>query len=181
MNSCGTHPDAGLPTLIACVDPNPRARLDGLASVRHHPRLFGPADAEAAAALEPGDMLFIDSSHVAMPGSDVDRLLLDVLPRLAPGVLVHLHDIFLPDAYPAAWTWRGYNEQVAVGALLQGGAYAILFASRYVVTATDWLDGRAVARLPLPEGAWETSLWLVKRGAAADARSLTIAGSADQE
>lgn len=154
--------DGGLPTRLTCIDPNPRARLDGLPCVRHYPRLFGPEDAEAAAALEPGDVLFVDSSHVAMPGSDVDRLLLDVLPRLAPGVLVHLHDIFLPDAYPAAWTWRGYNEQVAVGALLQGGAYALLFASRYVATATDGLDGSALARLPLPDGAWETSLWLVK-------------------
>ena len=49
-----------------------------------------------------------------MPGSDVDLLLNEVLPQLRPGVLIHLHDIFLPDPYPAGWAWRGYNEQVAV-------------------------------------------------------------------
>ncbi|MBK3396748.1 MULTISPECIES: class I SAM-dependent methyltransferase [Methylobacterium] len=154
--------DGDLPTAITCIDPAPRAPLAGL-GLRHEARLFGPADAEEAAALDPGDMLFIDSSHVAMPGTDVDRLILDVLPRLRSGVIVHLHDIFLPDAYPASWAWRGYNEQLLVGALLQGGAYAPLFASRYVATrAGRSLDG-ILARLPLPEGAFETSLWLRKR------------------
>ncbi|MET7247525.1 class I SAM-dependent methyltransferase [Methylobacterium sp. EM32] len=153
--------DGGLSTTITCIDPAPRAPLTGL-GLRHEARLFGPADAEEAAALESGDVLFIDSSHVAMPGTDVDRLLLDVLPRLAAGVLVHLHDIFLPDAYPEAWAWRGYNEQVPVGTLLQGGAYAPLFASRYVAAGTGWpLDG-VLARLPLLPGAFETSLWLRK-------------------
>ncbi|SFV14844.1 Predicted O-methyltransferase YrrM [Methylobacterium sp. 174MFSha1.1] len=153
--------DGNLSTAITCIDPEPRAPLAGL-GLRHEARLFGPADAEAAASLEPGDVLFIDSSHVAMPGTDVDRLLLDVLPRLASGVLVHLHDIFLPDAYPEAWAWRGYNEQVPVGTLLQGGAYIPLFASSYVAVRAGWpLDG-VLARLPLPPGAFETSLWLRK-------------------
>ncbi|KMO20072.1 class I SAM-dependent methyltransferase [Methylobacterium indicum] len=154
--------DGGLSTAITCIDPAPRAPLTGL-GLRHEARLFGRADAEEAAALEPGDILFVDSSHVAMPGTDVDRLVLDVLPRLRSGAIVHLHDIFLPDAYPASWAWRGYNEQLLVGALLQGGAYAPLFASRYVVAQTGWaLDG-ILARLPLPAGAFETSLWLRKR------------------
>ena len=78
-----------------------------------------------------GDILFIDSSHIAMPGTDVDRLFLDVLPRLAGGTLVHIHDITLPDAYPEIWDWRGYNEQMLVGALLQGGGYELVFASHY--------------------------------------------------
>ncbi|GJD50448.1 hypothetical protein OPKNFCMD_3187 [Methylobacterium crusticola] len=154
--------DGGLATAITCIDPAPRATLADL-PVRHAARLFGEADAAAAAGLAAGDVLFVDSSHVAMPGTDVDRVLLDVLPRLAPGVLVHLHDVFLPEAYPAAWAWRGYNEQVAVGALLQGGAYAPVFASRYVAAGTGLLAGSVVERLPLPAGAYESSLWLRKR------------------
>ena len=72
-------------------------------------------------------------------------------------MLVHIHDIFLPEAYPDSWAWRGYNEQLMVGALLQGGAYAPLFASRYVAMRTGWsLDG-VLTRLPLPPGAFETS------------------------
>ena len=97
-----------------------------------------------------------------MPGTDVDRIVLDLLPRCPPGVLVHIHDVFLPDPYPPEWAWRGYNEQLLVGALLQGGAFELVFASGYVAAyRPDWLG--PVARLPLLEGAYETSLWLRKR------------------
>ena len=99
---------------------------------------------------------------IEAPGSDVDRLLGDTLPRLAAGVVVHIHDILLPDAYPESWGWRGYNEQNGAGALLQAG-YEPLFASRYAVTrmAGD-LAATVVARLPLVAGAWESGLWLRK-------------------
>ncbi|HEX4768528.1 MAG TPA: class I SAM-dependent methyltransferase [Lichenihabitans sp.] len=156
--------DGGLATDLTCIDPRPRAPLAGL-PLRHQARRFGAADEAAAASLGPGDILFIDSSHVAMPGTEVDRLLLDVLPRLGAGVLVHLHDIFLPDPYPAAWMRRGYNEQIVVGALLQGGAYDLVFASRYVATRTDLLAGSLIADLPLSAAAFEASLWLRKRSA----------------
>ena len=65
---------------------------------------------------------------------DVDRLLNQILPLLAPGIIVHVHDIFLPDPYPEAWAWRGYNEQSAIAAMLQGEAYELLFASHYLVS-----------------------------------------------
>jgi hypothetical protein len=110
--------------------------------------------------------LFIDSSHIGMPGTDVDRLFLDVLPRLAPGVLVHIHDITLPDAYPPEWAWCGYNEQLLVGALLQGLSYELLFASHYAAKAfLPRMTRGIIAELPLARGAHETSLWCVKRGA----------------
>jgi predicted O-methyltransferase YrrM len=154
--------DGGLPTAIVCIDPSPRAKLDGL-NVDHRHQLLRDAEPGLFDVLRAGDMLFIDSSHVAMPGTDVDRLLLDVLPRLGAGVLIHVHDVFLPDDYPADWRWRGYNEQLAVGALLQGGAYELVFASHYVRTCASQLLGRAVNDLPLASGARETSLWLRKR------------------
>lgn len=156
--------DGGLPTEIVCVDPAPRARLDGLANVRHLPCLLADAPPDALAALGSGDVLFIDSSHVAMPGTDVDRLFLDVLPRLPAGALIHVHDVFLPDAYPETWRWRGYNEALVVGALIQGGAYEILFASRYVATRlAERLAAGVIGRLPHREGAFASSLWLRKR------------------
>jgi predicted O-methyltransferase YrrM len=155
--------DGGLSTTLVCIDPAPRANLDGL-PVRHIPSLLRDADARLVAELAPGDMLFIDSSHIAMPGTDVDRLVLDVLPRLPDGILVHLHDILLPDQYPDEWTWRGYNEQMLVGALLQGQAYELVFASHFVVMhRPDLIGPGVVARLPLVTGAHETSLWLRKR------------------
>jgi hypothetical protein len=114
--------------------------------------------------LGPGDVLFLDSSHILMPGSDVDLLLNRVLPRLPPGVLVHIHDIFLPFDYPPVWGWRAYNEQLGVVPLLATGAYAPIFSSVWV---SQRLGARVaesvVARLPMPTGAMATSLWLEKR------------------
>ncbi len=158
--------DGGLPTRITCIDPAPRADL-GRLRVEHRPVLLRDADPAEFEALEPGDILFVDSSHIAMPGTDVDRLFLDVLPRLAGGTLVHVHDIALPYSYPEDWGWRGYNEQLLVGALLQGGGCELVFASHYA--ARDLLPGHVSGpvealsnELPLPAGAHETSLWLRK-------------------
>jgi predicted O-methyltransferase YrrM len=156
--------DGGFPCRIVCIDPQPRAEIGSL-PVELRRRLFGPADATLGDSLEPGDILFVDSSHVAMPGTDVDLILNQVLPRLRPGVLVHLHDIFLPDAYPSAWRWRGYNEQIPVACLLQAGGWEIRFASHYLLTRCPHRMGKSVLlSLPLSEGAFEASLWLQRRG-----------------
>jgi predicted O-methyltransferase YrrM len=155
--------DGGLQARITCIDPAPRASLAKL-DVQHKALLLQEADPSLFAELTAGDILFIDSSHIAMPGTDVDRLFLDVLPRLASGTFIHIHDVTLPDAYPAAWSWRGYNEQLLVGALLQGGAYEPVFSSYFV--AKTMLAGRrngVLSELPLEAGALETSLWLRKR------------------
>ncbi len=53
--------------------------------------------------MAPGDILFVDTTHTVKIGSDVNFIVLDVLPRLAPGVIVHFHDIFLPFEYPRRW------------------------------------------------------------------------------
>ena len=153
--------DGGLGTEIVCIDPAPRASLAGL-PVRHRAVLLGDADPDPVADLAAGDMLFIDSSHIAMPGTDVDRLVLDRLPGLAEGVLVHLHDVFLPDAYPPQWGWRGYNEQIVVGALVQGGAWDIVFASRFARTRMADRLGGFHASVIAPSTAFESSLWLRK-------------------
>jgi predicted O-methyltransferase YrrM len=112
------------------IDPAPRADIAAL-PVEFHRQLLADADPALFDALGPGDILFIDSSHILMPGSDVDQLINRVLPRLAPGVLVHIHDIFLPEDYPQGWHWRGYNEQSAVLPLLTGGGFRLLFASHF--------------------------------------------------
>ncbi len=61
------------------------------------------------AELERGDILFIDSTHVAKAGSDVPYLYFQVLPRLKSGVLVHIHDIFTGFEYPEPWVFEGRN------------------------------------------------------------------------
>ncbi len=154
--------DAGHATRITVIDPEPRAATAGLAVELIRAPLHR-VDGAVLSEWSPGDVLFIDSSHILMPGSDVDRLLNHVLPGLPGGVRVHFHDIFLPDDYPADWAWRGYNEQLGVAVLLLGGGYRLLFASHYVATRmADALQGSVIAALPLAPGARESSLWLEK-------------------
>jgi len=50
--------------------------------------------------LQKNDILFIDSGHTVKTGSDVNYLILDILPRIKPGVVIHFHDISLPYEYP---------------------------------------------------------------------------------
>jgi hypothetical protein len=74
-------------------------------------------------ALHDGDILFIDSSHEIRTGNDVVHLFLNVVPFLRSGVIVHIHDIFLPFDYPSEWMIENkfpWNEQYLVQALLQG-------------------------------------------------------------
>ncbi|MCA0257545.1 MAG: class I SAM-dependent methyltransferase [Proteobacteria bacterium] len=153
--------DAGLQTELFAIDPQPRAALKGLA-VTWVEALLGPDHDRLFDMLEADDILFVDSSHILWPGSDVDRVLARILPRLNTGVLVHIHDIFLPDGYPAEWGWRGYTEQQGVAALLAGGGYDIVFASHYAATRMSLETEAAVAGLPVLAGAVETSLWLRK-------------------
>ena len=161
--------DAGLACRITAIDPAPRADLS-LLDVDLRRQVLGAALAGADdpsalpqpfSELEAGDFLMIDSSHILMPGSDVDDLLGRVLPALPVGVVVQFHDIFLPDDYPVDWAWRGYNEQQGVLALLAGG-WQLVFSSHYVASRMRQELG-AIASLPLPHGAHESALWLRKK------------------
>ena len=71
--------------------------------------------------LEGGDILFVDSSHVCKIGSDVNRIIFEILPELSPGVYIHFHDIFLPHDYPSQWIYEGcaWNEAYLLRAFLQ--------------------------------------------------------------
>jgi hypothetical protein len=168
--------DEAYPARITAIDPQPRADLAGLPI--EFLRAALPAAGEAAFRdLAPGDVLMIDSSHILMPGSDADFLFGRVLPSLPTGVYLHIHDIFLPDDYPADWDWRGYNEQLGVMTLLQGGAWELLFSSHYVVSRmAESLADSPVAKLPLRQGARESSLWLIKRGSLTSRDGLTSRG-----
>jgi len=149
----------GHSTRIVAIDPAPRASLEGL-KVRWLKQPAQSTEPALFAGLAERDILFIDSSHQLKRGSDVEFLLQKALPRLAKGVRVHFHDIFLPDAYPLAWAWRRYNEQEAVGALI-GNGYVMEFASHRLQEQSGKMRG-VLARLPLEDGAIESSLWLRK-------------------
>lgn len=154
--------DGDLPTEIVAIDPAPRADLAGLPLTRRG-GVVQDLPLNTFAELAAGDFLMIDSSHILMPGSDVDYFFGCVLPGLPAGVIVHVHDIFLPDDYPAAWTWRGYNEQQILAPLITCGGWEVLHASHYLATRMRArLAAGPLARLPLPAGARESSLWLRK-------------------
>jgi predicted O-methyltransferase YrrM len=144
---------------IACIDPAPRAALEGL-GIDWRRALLVPEHLPLFRKLGPGDIAFFDGSHLLWPGSDADLMLNRILPALVPGVLVHIHDILLPDPYPEAWAWRGYTEQLGLGGWLAGGGARVVFASHYALTRMDAAARPGLARLALPEGARETSLWI---------------------
>jgi predicted O-methyltransferase YrrM len=165
--------DGGLATKLTAIDPAPRAEIEMLA-IEHVgdtvPPMRGEDDAftrfgvhHSLAQLEAGDFLFVDSSHILMPGNDVDFLFNRVLPTLPAGTIVQIHDIMLPDPYPGSWTWRGYNEQNALVPWLVTGALRPLFASHFATTRmADAIARSVVARLPAVAGAIPGSLWLEK-------------------
>ncbi len=88
--------------------------------------------------LSENDILFIDSTHVCKIGSDVNYLFFEVIPRLKKGVIIHVHDIFLPDEYPLKWVFeenRAWNEMYVLRAFLMfNNCFEILFGSYYVAT-----------------------------------------------
>ncbi len=150
--------DAGLRTALTCIEPYPRdfvRGMDGIdlrvEKVEHTPP--GVFDALAA-----GDVLFVDSSHVAKTGSDVVHLVLEVLPRLARGVVVHVHDIFIPEDYPSDWIEAGFgwNEQYVVQAFLAGHATARILAMNHWLSVRH-PDAVTAAFGPIPRHG--SSLW----------------------
>jgi len=153
--------DGGLRTELLCIDPEPRRDVSGMADrllLQRVESLRGGGFPE----LLPGDFLFIDSSHVAAAGGDVVYLFLEVLPALPPGVLVHVHDVYLPFEYPEAWVVRerrGYDEQYVLQAWLAGDPRSrVLWASRYLESR----DPGLASRFPWSPGVHGSSLWFLR-------------------
>ena len=154
--------DAGLECTQIAIDPFPRAAIKTL-PIKWQAELLNEEHLKMFAELEAGDIAFFDSSHILMPGTDVDMILNRILPVLKSGVLIHIHDVLLPDPYPASWLWRGYNEQNALGPMIANGVYDVIFASAYVASRmAETVLQTKLADVPLPKEAFETSLWLMK-------------------
>ena len=133
---------------FTCIEPYPRQFLaDGVDGITRLLReKVEDVELSFFDRLDHGDILFIDSSHVSKVGSDVNYLFFEVLPRLKKGVMVHVHDVFLPDEYPKTWVideGRNWNEQYLLRAFLQGNkGWEIMWAahfmgSRYVSEVQD--------------------------------------------
>jgi hypothetical protein len=114
--------------------------------------------------LQPGDFLFVDSTHVSKTGSDVNYILFDLLPRLPSGVWIHVHDIFYPFEYPRKWVMDsisfGWNEDYALRAFLM---YNDRFRIRLFNTFLEhfnrpWFEQHMPLCLKNPGG----SIWIEK-------------------
>jgi predicted O-methyltransferase YrrM len=155
--------DGNLETGVTAIDPMPRADLAGL-NLTLERQVLQKASWSAIEALRAGDVLSLDSSHILMPGTDLDVFFGRLLPKLPSGILLQVHDIFLPDDYPAAWDWRGYNEQLGFLPLIFSGQWEVLWSSHYVASRmTAAVEASVAGALELRPGARETSLWLRKR------------------
>jgi hypothetical protein len=165
--------DNGLPTSIVSIDPSPRAEIDGLCDeiVR---RPLETVDLALFDRLAAGDIVVFDGSHLVFQNSDATVFFLEVMPRLAPGVLVYVDDIFLPYDYPPSWRNRFYSEQYVLAALLLGdrmNRYEVVFPNVFIdsdyelssAAAALWSKvGPAKKRpkVPGPHGGSGTGMWL---------------------
>ncbi|HXM25575.1 MAG TPA: class I SAM-dependent methyltransferase, partial [Chthoniobacterales bacterium] len=123
---------------LICIEPFPREflkqRFPGLHSLIE--KRVEDVDLDFFSKLAHGDILFIDSSHTVKIGGDVNFLFLEVLPRLKPGVIVHVHDIFLPFEYRRDWVmeeFRFWAEQYLLQAFLTfNSEFEVLMGNSYL-------------------------------------------------
>ena len=109
--------DLNLATEIISIDPMPRAEIDHLADkVIRKP--FEDISTDIVLDLEAGDILFIDNSHRILPNSDAMVFFMEVLPALKKGVIVQIHDIYIPYDYPQFMCDRAYSEQYGLAFFL---------------------------------------------------------------
>jgi hypothetical protein len=168
---------------LITVDPNPeRLPENGLGDVvTVVAERVQNLDISLFEMLRTDDMLFIDSSHVVSVGSDVVREYLQILPRVNPGVLVHLHDIFLPSDYPRTavidnlWFWSeqyllqaflSFNPEFEV--LWSASAMQLSHARTLEQCFPNWTKSYANMPpserrfIPTPDGnrVWPSSFWM---------------------
>ena len=109
--------DNHLNTKIISIDPKPRAEIDALSDkIIREP--FENTNFDFIFSLKENDILFIDGSHRILPNSDSMVFFLEVLPKIPKGVIVHLHDIYLPYDYPQFMCDRFYSEQYGLAMYL---------------------------------------------------------------
>ncbi len=128
--------DGGFESRVVGIDPYPRREIkDIIDEVCSYP-VESITDLSLFTNLKDGDILSIDSSHELKAGNDLLFLYLKVLPQLRPGVIVHIHDIFLPYDYKPDWVIkerRHYSEQYMVQIMLQSsGCFEVLWAGYYL-------------------------------------------------
>ena len=142
---------------IVCIEPFPQPRLtENMPAVTLIERPVEQLDLATFDTLQANDILFIDSSHAVTFGGDVCREFLEILPRLKPGVWVHVHDIFFPQEYPASWLIErrlAFNEQYLLEAFLSFNRAFAVRACNYWLALEHRGDAEALAPAAIWPGA----------------------------
>jgi hypothetical protein len=150
-----------------CIEPYPKNfllnKINGLNEIII--KKVQDVDKKIFQKLKAGDILFIDSSHVAKTGSDVNFLFFEILPILNQGVKIHFHDIHLPHEYSKDWVLndnRSWNEQYLLRALLMySDTFKVLFGSSYAHYKYPEQVIKAL-NLPKKQGFGGGSIWIEK-------------------
>lgn len=152
--------DGGLATKMIAVDPSPRADITNLVDRLERVRLESLYNKGLFSSLEANDILFIDSSHEVRAANDVAHLFCRILPSLPSGVIVHIHDVFLPFEYPRelAVAYPSWGEQYLLHALLSGGGYEILWPGHYL----QRVRAESQQQLPFLKEGRAQSFWIRK-------------------
>jgi len=159
--------DHSLGTRITSVDPSPRAEIDKLCDEVIRKQLQD-VDLKLLDRLHPGDILFLDGSHRCFMNSDVSVFFLDILPNLAPGILVHIHDIDLPyDYMPERAEWYYSEQYLLATALLAGHAnFKVILPNAFISKEVDcmqplqslWSDPKLIGVPPKGVSFWLETL-----------------------
>lgn len=150
--------DHGLSTRIVSIDPEPRAAIDSICDEVIRTGLE-TCDLSVFDALEAGDILFLDGSHRVFMNSDVTVFMIDVLPRVKPGVLVHVHDIQLPWDYPDMFINWYWSEAYILAAYFLGGLDRVkpILPTTWVCRSPqfdDWFNEQPIVNLGPQNDAW---------------------------
>jgi predicted O-methyltransferase YrrM len=118
--------ETGASTKVTCIEPHPSSPLRALGGIDLLAEQVQAVPLDLFTQLESGDLLFIDSSHTVKPGGDVNYLILEVLPRLKAGVVVHFHDIPFPYDYQPSTlkSFMPWSEGSLLQAYLAHNAHA---------------------------------------------------------
>lgn len=131
-----------LSTELISIDPQPRKNIDQICNTVIRQPLETLTDLTIFENLQPNDILFFDGSHRCLTNSDVTLFFLEILPILKSGVIVHIHDIYLPYDYPEFMIDKLYNEQYLLAVqLLQNYSKFEILMPCFFVSSDDKLRG----------------------------------------
>lgn len=150
---------------ITCIEPYPATvivdHLPGITNLRIE--FVQDTPLRLFESLGSGDVLFIDTSHTAKTGGDVTWIYQEILPRLQTGVVIHLHDMFIPGEYPEQWVLEGWgwNELYLVRALLAfSHGFEVVLGAQWLIQNDPSGLVAAFPDYPDHEARGGSSLWL---------------------